>query len=92
MSSVAEDPARTPRKDLLIHLTQLALTPDIRVFAVIDGAFQTDLLTRCRKMGLSLRPLYRHDGNPAIVRGAPGSSTPTGTALPSPTTQNSVGP
>lgn len=71
MTTVAHDLARTPRRDLLIHLTQLALTPDIRLFAVIDGAFQTDLLARCRTMGLSPRPLYRHDGDPMIVLGGP---------------------
>lgn len=55
MNGVADDLARAPQRDLLVHLTQLVLTPDTRVFAVIDGALQTDLLTRCRASGLSLR-------------------------------------
>lgn len=71
VTAVADDLVRTPRRDLLVHLTQLVLTPDTRVFAVIDGAFQTDLPARCRAAGLSHRALYRHDGDPAIVLGGP---------------------
>ncbi|AUH65275.1 hypothetical protein CX676_14805 [Paracoccus zhejiangensis] len=71
MSVGADDLARTPRRDLLVHLTQLVLAPDTRVFAVIDGAFQVDLPARCRAAGLSHRPLYRHDGDPTIVLGGP---------------------
>ncbi len=71
MKSVTDDLAKTPRRRMLVHLTQLVLTPNTRVFAVIDGAFQTDLLPRCRTMGLSPRPLYHHDGDPAMVLGGP---------------------
>lgn len=71
VTPVADDLARAPRRDLLVHLTRLVLTPDTRVFAVIDGAFQTDLLARCRVAGLSHRPLYRHGADPAIVLGGP---------------------
>lgn len=53
------------------HLSELANDPDLRIFAVMDGAFFQNVGASLRDAGLTSRTLYRHSSNQAVVIGGP---------------------
>ncbi|WP_174020586.1 hypothetical protein G6L89_009290 [Agrobacterium fabrum] len=55
----------------LDHLSKLACDPDLRIFAVMDGAFFQNVNANLRDAGLASRALYLHRGNQAVVIGGP---------------------
>lgn len=69
-----ETPARSlsePHKALLGYLCEQANDPNIRIFAVMDGAFFQNVDADLRNAGLSRRPLYRYAGDYSVVMGGP---------------------
>lgn len=55
----------------LDHLSKLACDPDLRIFAVMDGAFFQNVNANLRDAGLASRALYLHRGDQAVVIGGP---------------------
>ncbi|UXT51854.1 hypothetical protein FY136_21785 [Agrobacterium tumefaciens] len=66
------DDSRSNRdKVYLDHLSELASDPNLRVFAVMDGAFFQNVSADLRDASLTSRALYFHSGNQAVVIGGP---------------------
>lgn len=68
-SVVAPLPEACPK--LRDYLYKLIADPNTRVYAVMDGAFFKNIATMLRDAGLARRPLYRYDGDYAVVLGGP---------------------
>jgi hypothetical protein len=74
MDGSTQTPESAPtkrRQQLLDYLSARAADPDIRIFAVMDGAFFENLDADLRDAGITRRPLYRYSGNYSVVLGGP---------------------
>lgn len=61
-----------PRGEVVrAHLAELARIPEARIYAVMDGAFYSNVKMLCHDAGLDCRALYRDNGNTAVMLGGP---------------------